>query len=526
MALNALFSLTCPSCGAQVPIFSATSALAVCEYCHSMLVREGDGLADTGKKSALFEDFSPLQLYTSGTYQGDPFTVIGVLQLQYDRGSWSEWYILFADGTNGWLADFSGQYVITREAKPIEKPLPFDKLVAGVTQVIYSNVRFLASDVRKATSVKANARGELPFTLNKDEVVLGADFRYRNLFLTLDYSQNAQAPKVYQGKAVELENLHCQNLRTDDQIKSSAGRLKGQRASLNCPNCGAPLSWYPGIAQNIICQSCHSDIALTDGNAQILGKHKMRQAQIDRATLKLGETAHINGSRWALIGMMRVQETPPEPALEYINKQCTKVPFESDFWFEYLLYSPSKGFIWLVESDGKWDISHSAKTWPAVALMSAQPIPLDPKSNKPLPQLYAYGGQVQYAAGAFYWRVEPQDVTYYQDYAFDQGKLCAERTHEELNWSISKPVTGEELAKWFKRPELLKAVGTSPSGGSAHPLSTMFMIIYFVLNLPAAFAALASGEDFPFIGLFITSWAVLWVIYRGSMPFQVNDDDD
>lgn len=71
-----MFKLACPSCGAEVAFRSATSAIAVCEYCHSTLLREADAVRDVGKMSAVLEDYSPLRVGVSGVYSGRAFTVI------------------------------------------------------------------------------------------------------------------------------------------------------------------------------------------------------------------------------------------------------------------------------------------------------------------------------------------------------------------------------------------------------------------------------------------------------------------
>ena len=55
----------CPGCGAPVEFRSAQSTHAVCPYCQSTVVRQGDTLARTGKMAELFDDFSPCLLYTS-----------------------------------------------------------------------------------------------------------------------------------------------------------------------------------------------------------------------------------------------------------------------------------------------------------------------------------------------------------------------------------------------------------------------------------------------------------------------------
>jgi len=83
--------VSCPSCGAEVSFRSAASVMAVCEYCHSTLLKDAESVKDIGKMSDVLEDYSPIQINTSGEYQGKHFTVVGRIQLRYDDGFWNEW---------------------------------------------------------------------------------------------------------------------------------------------------------------------------------------------------------------------------------------------------------------------------------------------------------------------------------------------------------------------------------------------------------------------------------------------------
>ena len=80
----------CPGCGAPVEFRSAQSAFAVCPYCQSTVVRQGETLARIGKMAELFDDFSPLQLFASGRIQDKPFTLVGQLQYSYTGRRWTE----------------------------------------------------------------------------------------------------------------------------------------------------------------------------------------------------------------------------------------------------------------------------------------------------------------------------------------------------------------------------------------------------------------------------------------------------
>lgn len=496
--MDALFHLTCPSCGARVPVLSSTSVLVVCEYCHSALLREGDSCSDSGRKSDVLEDYSPIQIHTSGVYKGIPFEVIGRIQLHYDRGFWNEWYILFSNGTCGWLSDSGWQYTITKLSLPLPTDFyDFCDISAGITRLNYDKNIFIASDVRSATSMKANAQGELPFTVSKNWEVHAADFRSGRRFLTLDYTDDPKTPIVYCGDSVTLHDLHCQMLRSKEQIIETAGRSKGTTVPFSCPNCGGSLQWYPGIASNIVCPNCHCDLDLSEGKAVLLGRHSMRLNQQKLASIKLGERAKIGGVSWTAIGMIRCQEL--DNTGETYNRNTDTQPpaysdellFQSVEWYEYLLYHPQHGFRWIIESDEGWELVKQISHWPNTD-KDGNPV----LSNKAFRRGYNYGSKVIYAAGAFYWRVLPGDITFISDYVHKNEKLSMERTKNELTWSRSITTPSDEVATWFKRPELarkktftdfsLPELGFINSIG-INSLGTVFAILLVIINLPFFF---------------------------------------
>ena len=83
----------CPGCGAPVEFRSAQSTHAVCGYCQSTVVRQGEVLSRIGKMAELFDDHSPLQLMASGRVteggKEQPFTLIGSLQFKNEAGTWT-----------------------------------------------------------------------------------------------------------------------------------------------------------------------------------------------------------------------------------------------------------------------------------------------------------------------------------------------------------------------------------------------------------------------------------------------------
>lgn len=78
------YRAACPNCGAAVEFASAASASAVCSFCRSTLVRDGEALRRIGTSAELFDDHSPLRLGAGGKRQGLAFTLVGRLQYAYE----------------------------------------------------------------------------------------------------------------------------------------------------------------------------------------------------------------------------------------------------------------------------------------------------------------------------------------------------------------------------------------------------------------------------------------------------------
>jgi hypothetical protein len=205
----------CPECGAPAP-FRGTAVSVVCEYCDSTIVRTGADLRLVGKVSAIVDNGSPILLDTNGKFDNLPFRIAGRLQVRYQRGTWNEWFLEFADGTVGWLADALGSYAIT---KPRDK-----SIVAGRVPTCsqLSGGMTLSIDGRMATVVDARgadyvgAEGMLPFEAEPGIKFYSADLRGPDgSFHTLDYGGNPdhQQPELYTGHAVKLQDLSLSSMR-------------------------------------------------------------------------------------------------------------------------------------------------------------------------------------------------------------------------------------------------------------------------------------------------------------------------
>ncbi len=206
----------CPECGAPAPFRPSTVSL-VCEYCDSTIVRTGVDVALVGKVSHLVDTGSPILLGSRATYEGVPFEVAGRLQVTYERGTWNEWFLTFADGSVGWLADAMGQFAIVRpmDAAALAGKVPrFHDLRPNTTLPLFGKT-LLITDARAAAY--KGAEGVLPFDARPGMEFYGVDLRGpEGEFATLDYgtSGDHQQPVPYFGGSVQLDAIGLHPLRT------------------------------------------------------------------------------------------------------------------------------------------------------------------------------------------------------------------------------------------------------------------------------------------------------------------------
>jgi ribosomal protein S27E len=413
-------TVSCPSCGAEVKFRSHASVMAVCEYCNTRVLKEAGAVRDLGKISSVLEDYSPIQINSSGVLGGRAFTVVGRIQLRYSAGMWNEWYLQFDDASTGWLGDASGQYTATSLRPPIPNPPPFEQLRPG-QQYQIGDERYTASDVRTAECI--GGQGELPFKVDDGWQAKVADFRRGANFVTLDYSDEGP-PMLYTGVPVTLESMQMQLLRDDDRIKESAGRYRGKLDKLDCPSCGSAIQYLPGMTANLVCQACHAQIDAASPKVEVLKAGEGVEAQ--HFTLELGATGKLGNQEFTVIGAMR------------------RADDEGTEWTEYLLYGPRAGFTWLVETDEGWSRANALDDWPVWNNGGSAT-----HDKAEFEKLYEYESTVRYAAGAFNWRVAVGDRTRVAEFKRQQVTLAAELTAEEMTWSRSTPIAFDQLKSWF-----------------------------------------------------------------------------
>jgi len=422
----------CPQCGASVKFESAGAVMVVCGACRSTITKDAGVAKTVGHMAAVVEDGTPVQIGTRGRHDQSVFQVVGRLRMEYDAGGWNEWYLLFDDGSDGWLSDASGQYAVTRRLRDAERvaPLPaYDDVRVG-QPIKVGEALYIVSDRRESRCV--GGEGELPVNAADGWSARAIDCRRARAFATVDYSDGA--PVVYAGKATDRADFTPGTLRNQEEVLAATGRYRGQVLALDCPECGGAISIAVAMATQVVCQSCGSLLDCTGPRTEIIEANQ-RVARF-KTTLPLGARGRFD-VEYTVIGAMRC--SVPGDA-------------EEPEWTEYLLFHPQRGYLWLVETVEGWQKVTVSDEWPA-AIENTNSCTL---RGAMWTKKYEYRARVESVFGAFNWRVRRGDVTRVTDYGRMRETLTREATDEEITWSIATKVSPTALALAFPKVALPK----------------------------------------------------------------------
>ncbi len=476
------YRAACPGCGAPVLFQSAQSTHAVCGYCQSTVVRQGEVLSRLGKMAELFDDHSPLQLGATGkvgTGEGAAtvgFVVVGRLQYQVEAkggeagGVWTEWLVLQDDGTPASLAEDNGSYVYARP-RAVERELPEPaRFRLGATTAL-SGRSYTVTSVSQV-SLRA-AQGELSHLPALGQPFAMVELRSQGdsgpstgSVLSLDYSPTltGQPVAVSLGQPVQLEALAMTGLKAQVEREE-----KGRQ--FDCPACGSPVTVALGSTQRLTCAACHGLIDLSQGvGAELLSA---RQSEPVEPLIALGSTGRMQGRPWQVVGFQHRMGSEPGDADEHFG------------WSEYLLYNAKMGFQFLVDAQDGWSLVKPTTGAPVLGFGG--------QSATHLGTTYqlqsAYNAHTTYVAGEFYWPVERGQTTFNRDFAAGRNLLSQEQTAQEITWSSGSRMNAKLVADAFGLQDQLTlmtradAAPLSSAGGNPRVVLVVALVLLLLVIL-------------------------------------------
>ena len=500
-----VYRAACPNCGAPVEFASAASVSAVCGFCRSTLVRDGEALRRIGVSAELFDDHSPLQLGVSGTRQGIAFTLVGRLQYGYSTaprapaspspppvaaasptgeagsgldGTWNEWHALFDNGPDGprsaWLSEDNGAYVIAFDAPlPADAPA-MDTLQAGGRVVADGRAWDVASVVR--TKLIA-AQGELPSPPRLQGEFTVIDLRNSaGEVATLDGS-NPQRVSWSVGRSVLLADLKLRGLK-DNAEKTLSAR------GVECPNCGAALEVKLASTKSLSCHQCKAVVDVSKGVGADLAHYHQNNAGVSGAEpqIPLGSTGTLPQGGppmpWQVVGYQERCDVPVTPE------------DDTSFWREYLLYNATAGFSFLVDSEDGW--SWVRPITGAPSLRQGQALSEAVWQSVTYRQKYEYFAKVTWVQGEFYWRVQRDERARVTDYegtgSKAQARLSREQTAAEVTWSAGETLDAAAVADAFGIAPAARAAmqrDVSPTSFKAAGVPKVLLIVILLIVVVA-----------------------------------------
>ena len=447
------------------------STHAVCGYCQSTIVRDGEALSRIGKMSEVFDDYSPLQIFSQGKFNSVGFMVVGRLQYKAASGSWSEWLCALDDGSVASLSEDNGSFVwsiTVSTQRTLPKP---QQWVLGNTTAINGRSYSVAS-IQEVALV--SAQGELPKLPPMGQSFTVVELRSaQGEVISVDYS--TEPPTLSSGTSVILENLQLTGLRDLKNATGQGGKeLVGRH--FNCPNCGSAVSVKLETSKSITCGACNSLIDLSQGIGGEL-QHAIQDEPI-KPLIPLGSIGTLGGKSWQIVGFQHRmgQELDDED--------------ESFGWSEYLLYNSKAGFQFLVDASDGWSLVKPTAGAPEVKTSR-----LVTYQGASYTQQYAYKAETNYVAGEFYWRVERGQTTYNEDYA--SGKLVLSREQsagkgtdgsgQEITWSIVGKLEAQTVVAAFKlkgqEDKFKRDVAPLSSGDSSLSIGSWIVLVIIMIIL-------------------------------------------
>jgi len=205
-------------------------------------------------------------------------------------------------------------------------------------------------------------------------------------------------------------------------------------AGFNCPSCGAGLpASSMGWAVSIACPSCGSILDALDPNLTILQQHAQRMRVASK--IPLGTRGTWHGTQWEAIGIQEVTITVD--ATDYS-------------WTEYVLFNPYRGFLYLSDYMGHWNVIEKLQVRPIVGSEGGRPIAV--LEGRTFKHFQTASARTTFAAGEFPWEVRLGDTIDARDYVAPPFILSAEASEGETTWSLGTYTPSDAIAKAFGLP--------------------------------------------------------------------------
>lgn len=215
---------------------------------------------------------------------------------------------------------------------------------------------------------------------------------------------------------------------------SASAPAQPRLRSLQCPNCGGNVE-LRGFAhtQSAVCVQCCSILDPTTPSVQVIQKFD-EKARV-KPLIPLGTRGTLHGIIYELIGF-QVRAITVEGVVYS--------------WHEYLLFNPYHGFRYLSQYDGHWNDIVTVRGLPSYTSSKGRKAALF--QGKPFAHFQNSHARTTFVMGEFPWQVRVGEQVEVDDFIAPPQMLSAEKTANEITWSIGDYTPGADIWRAFNLP--------------------------------------------------------------------------
>ena len=210
---------------------------------------------------------------------------------------------------------------------------------------------------------------------------------------------------------------------------------KPKLRAIKCTQCGGSVELNGGHkVRSIVCQYCGSCMDTKD-SFKVL--HQFLNQKRPYSPLKIGKSGKLKGIKFTVIGVIQYEERDYGEVFR---------------WLEYLLFSPTHGYVWLCFEDGHWCMVHEVKDLPEGEVSLSLPRKSSfTVRDKKFQVFESSGAQISYVEGELTWRAKQKERVRYMDAVCPPYIYSIEnRGGIEQEYFWGEYIEPEEISEAFK----------------------------------------------------------------------------
>lgn len=284
--------------------------------------------------------------------------------------------------------------------------------------------------------------------------------------------------------------------------------------SLQCKSCGAPLEVHGGghRVKVLTCGYCGSQHDPAKDYAMFA---QFSNAYRPDTLLKPGMVGKIKGVEFTVIGIVI--------STSELRSTTPYIPHSDEYWAEFLLYSPTHGYLWISQEQGHFILTRRSRDLPEVSITSLSTRASFEFGNKTYKFYEKYQAKITYVAGELTWVAKAGDTSLLADGIAAPHGVSYEFRDNEVEYYTNEYLPPATLITDFNLDE-----DPAQYGQGVHPLKPFASPLLKSLNRTAI----------PFAILAVIAIIMLEsdgkIVYTGkfspkettTIPFEVNKTSD